>query len=130
MTNVVRALFCLLWLIAFHAAAATQSAPQTGSEYIEMSPAFVVNVGSSGKIAFLKADVSLRATARAVPLVQLHMPTLRHALIMLFSRQEPEALAAPERREALRLEALDEVRQTLDDDGIQDLLFTSFIIQR
>lgn len=108
--------------------------PTSELEYVEIAPAFVVNVGSSGRVAFLKAGVTLRTARQATPLVELHMPALRHQLIMLLSRQEPEALDSPEKREALRLEAREDLRGTLkslaNDDGIEDLLFTTFIIQR
>ncbi len=129
-----RRLFLLmLWLVPLGTLASSAEEPADAArdfEYIEMSPAFVVNIGSTGRIVFLKAEVSLRVGKRTAPLVQHHMPALRHELIMLFSRQDPDSLESPEQRETLRLEALDGVRHVLDDDGVQDLLFTSFITQR
>jgi len=130
-----RLLLLVLWLlpVATLASSADTEAPADevrDFEYIAMSPPFVVNVGGTGRIGFLKIEVSLRANKQAASLVQHHMPALRHELIMLFSRQDPDALDSPEQREALRLEALGAVRHAAGSDGVQDLLFTSFIAQR
>lgn len=132
-------LLCLLPLMA--QAKSAEKAEEGGPdfEYIEMQPAFVVNFGTSGRIGYLKTEVSLRVAAEAVAAVELHMPALRHELIMLLSGQSAEALAAPEQREALRLAALEAVRRVIAaatgdaapaQSGVTDLLFTSFILQR
>lgn len=138
-------LLCLLPLLT-QAKSAEKAQPDTpGFEYIEMMPAFVVNFGTTGRIGYLKAEVSLRVSAQAADAVDLHMPALRHELIMLLSSQSAEALTSPQQREALRLAALEAVRKVvaaaagsppadgdakLPETGVQDLLFTSFILQR
>ncbi len=150
------ALLLLAPLGVLASSAGEEPGPARDFEYIEMLPAFVVNIGSSGRIAFLKTEVSLRASAQAAPLVRHHMPALRHEMIMLLGRESTESLASSERREALRTEALQTLRQVLADagpapgagdedaddeghappgeghaeDAIQDLMFTSFITQR
>lgn len=144
-------LMCLLPLVA--QAKSEEAAPEDtlGFRYIEMTPAFVVNFATSGRLGYLKTDVSLRVASATVPAVEHHMPALRHELIMLLSRQTPETLASVEQREAMRLEALAAVRRVLVDASgqppaaagakragggkpaeqpVQDLLFTSFIVQR
>jgi flagellar basal body-associated protein FliL len=122
--------------------------------YLPMTPTLVVNVGSSGRIAFLKADVTLRVATSAADNVQLHMPALRHELIMFLSRQSDEQLG---NAEALRLTALEAARKVISDAeaaampvapqgapkppakpaakpaqeaAVQDLLFTTFVMQR
>jgi len=124
-------LLCLLPLLAqAKSAEKTEEGEQAGPA------AFVVNFGTSGRIGYLKTDVSLRVSAAAVDAVELHMPALRHELIMLLSNQSAESLAAPAEREALRLAALEAVRRVIAaaagdaQAGVQDLLFTSFILQR
>ena len=132
-------LLCLLPLLAQAKSAEKAEEGGPGSEYIEMQPAFVVNFGTTGRIGYLKTDVSLRVSAQAAGAVELHMPALRHELIMLLSGQSAEALASPEQREALRLAALEAVRRVIAaaagdagaaESGVKDLLFTSFILQR
>ena len=106
-------LLCLLPLLAQAKSAEKAEQGGPGFEYIEMQPAFVVNFGTTGRIGYLKTDVSLRVSAQAAGAVELHMPALRHELIMLLSSQSAEALAAPEQREALRLAALEAVRRVI-----------------
>ena len=78
--------------------------------------------------------MSLRVQSAALDLVELHMPALRHELIMLLSRQNQQALQDAPAREALRLEALESMRKVIKDadgaEGITDLLFTSFLVTR
>jgi flagellar protein FliL len=110
--------------------------PARGFEYIALTPGFIVSFGAEGRVGYLKADVSLRVATPAAAAVELHMPAIRHELIMLLSRQPPEVLTAQDKREALRLEALEHLRKFLEEAGkvkpeeIQDLLFTSFFTQR
>lgn len=128
----------LLPLAALASASAEkkEDANPRGFEYVALEPPFVVNFGTEGRVAYLKADVSLRVATPAAEAVTVHMPAIRHELIMLFSRQTPEALAGAETREALRAEALEAVRALLVEAGgikadqVQDLLFTSFLTQR
>ena len=137
-------LLCLLPLTALAKSAEKAEEGGPGFEYIEMTPTFVVNFGTTGRIGYLQTDVTLRVSAQAAAAVERHMPALRHELIMLLSSQSAEALAAPEQREALRLAALEAVRKVIAaaagnppavgdagaQTGVQDLLFTSFILQR
>lgn len=130
------AVLCLLLLSLPATASAEESAEENprGFSYLEMSPAFVVNVGQSGRVGFLKAEVSLRVESAALAAVEQHMPALRHEMIMLLSSQSDEQLGSSEAREALRLQALEKVRAIVEQAsglaGITDLLFTSYIVQR
>lgn len=142
----VRRLFVLLPFLAVLCAAAGPIRASDDVQYVEMLPAFVVNIGSTGRIVYLKAEVSLRTSKHAAAALSYHMPLLRHEMIMLLSRQTPESLASPEERETLRLKALEMLRLALAQagptpesvntkdvttgDDIEDLLFTSFITQR
>lgn len=141
-----RRLFVLLPYLAVLYAVVIPVQASDDVQYVEMQPAFVVNIGSTGRIAYLKAEVSLRTSKAAAAALSYHMPLLRHEMIMLLSRQTPESLASPEEREALRLKALEMLRLALaqagpmpesagttdvtTSDDIEDLLFTSFITQQ
>ena len=59
-------LLCILLLPALASASADKKPEESsrGFGYIEMSPAFIVNVGDGKRMAFLKTDVSLRAIRR------------------------------------------------------------------
>ncbi len=118
------------------AAAKSEAAPAAGpgGEYIELKPAFVTNYGS-GAIRFLKADVTLRVPdPQMTRSVMRHMPQIRHALVMLLSRQDEQSVATMEGKEQLRQAALQAVRAVVEAEegkpGVEDLLFTGFILQR
>src|SRR5512139_26252 len=103
-------LLCLLPLLAHAKAEEDAGEDAQGFKYIALTPPFVVNFGTTGRLGYLKTEISLRVDAAGVTDVEHHMPAIRHALIMLLGRQDAEGLASVERREALRLEALAAVR--------------------
>jgi flagellar FliL protein len=113
-----------------------QTTNTRGFEYLELKPGFVVNFGATGRVGFLKVDMSLKIASAAKAPVEEHTPAIRHELIMLLSRQDEAALGAGEARETLRLAALQTVRTLLveaagiEAEDVQDLLFTAFMTQR
>lgn len=107
------------------------------TDYIEMEPAFITNVGpAEGKISYLKAMVSLRASSATTrPAVEAHMPRIRHELVMLFGEQtDLDRISGNEGRQYLsqtareRINAVLEAQQT--GEQIDEVLFTEFVIQR
>lgn len=112
------------------------SAPAT-VQYHELSPPFVANFGAGGgkKLKFLKAGVSLRVSSdAAVGALGDHDALVRHQIVMLLSRQSDETLSTSAGQEKIRLEALEAVKVALKEETgngqIDDLLFTSFVVQR
>ena len=102
--------------------------------YVTLVPALVGNFGEGPKLKFYKADLSLRVTGADVEAkVKHHEPLIRNQLVMLFSQQTEQAMAAPGAREALRAEALKQVQEILtQEEGkplVEDLLFNNLIIQ-
>ena len=106
------------------------------SEYIPVTPSLVANYGAPGTIHYLKADVSLRVTGGAAAQAKVlhHMPYVRHVLVMLLSDQTEDSLATMEAKEKLRGDALAAVQQIMQEQEgkplVDDLLFSSFIVQR
>ena len=104
--------------------------------YIELKPAFVVNYGGVGKIKYLKADISLRVgDPEAIEAVNHHMPLIRNALVLLFSRQTDEAMASVEGKEAMRQDSLTEINRLLEEEAghqaaIKDVLFNNLVMQK
>lgn len=74
------------------------------STYLELSPAFVVNVGNSDEGGgFAKAEVTLRfREAGDRKEAEAHVPWLRHEVVMLMSGQSAEELRTSEGQEQLR----------------------------
>lgn len=106
-----------------------------GAIYIPLRPPFVVNYGGVGRLRYLKADISLRVQdAKTEESVRHHMPYIRNNLVMLFAAQTEESIGSQEGKEALRQEALQEVREVIlaedGQEGVIDLYFTTFLIQK
>lgn len=102
--------------------------------YVTLVPALVGNFGDGPKLKFFKADLSLRVTGKDVEeKVKHHEPLIRNQLVMLFSQQTNEGMAAAGARETLRAEALKQVQDVLtQEEGkplVEDLLFNNLIIQ-
>lgn len=104
--------------------------------YHDLAPAFVTNfVSNEGKkLNFIKVDVSVRAKSpQAIDLVKAHDALVRHQLVMLLSRQNEASVAGPG-QEQIRQEGLKLVQAALEEETgssqIDDLLFTSFVVQR
>lgn len=119
-----------------HGRAKAQAAPevQAPPQYIALDPAFVVNLADTDAVRYLQADVQLltrdKATAEAV---ELHRPSIRNRLLLLFGQQSSQQLNGRSGKERLQQSALTEVRAVLKAQGAADkvdaLLFTSLVTQ-
>jgi flagellar FliL protein len=65
--------------------------------------------------------------------VEAHMPVIRNNLLMLLGGKSVADLTSRDGKEALRQESLGEVQKILKENtgkpGIEDLYFTSFVVQ-
>lgn len=107
---------------------------QQPAQYLQLSPAFVVNFPHQGRQRFMQADISVMSRdAQALAAVSQHMPVIRHALNNLFSAQLLLVFENPAGIENLRLLATEEVNRVLEREigraGIEEVLFTSFVMQ-
>lgn len=106
-----------------------------GVRYIDLNPALVTNYGGPGPLKYIKAEVSLRVdTQDAYRLVRYHMPSLRHALILVLSQQTEETVSTMEGKEQIRMQALSKLQSVMKVEErsalIEDVLFSSFFVQR
>jgi flagellar FliL protein len=103
--------------------------------YYDIQPPFVANFDvSKKKMPYVKADVALRVTdENAAALIKQNEPLIRHQIVMLLSRQTRESMATSAAQEALRTAALTQVKEVMSKElgvtGIDDLLFTNFVVQ-
>jgi flagellar FliL protein len=102
-----------------------------------MNPPFVTHVGEPGSsLVYLKTAVTLRASSTSTrPVLETHMPRLRHELVMLFGEQtDVDALSGNAGQNALREEAKKRINQVLEEqqtgESVSDVLFTEFVVQR
>jgi flagellar FliL protein len=107
------------------------------TQYVQFGHPFVVNYGdpSLSRLRYLKVELQLRVeSSEAAEQVEYHLPALRHALVMLFSKQMQQRVSVPEGKEEIRLEALGVVQEVMmreeGEEAIGDLLFTNFVVQR
>jgi len=104
--------------------------------YYALDPQFVVNLTGStfDSPQYLQIEVQLMTRDAGIhSALAQHAPALRARLLLLFSQQTIETISGREGKERLQAEALNEVRQLIHaetgNDGIEALLFTSFVTQ-
>lgn len=86
-----------------------------GVNYIPIKPALIVNYGGSGKVKYIKAEISIRADGiHAAQEITHHMPLIRDTLIMLISSVTDEQMSSGEGKEQMRLQALAKLNETLE----------------
>lgn len=112
----------------------TAPAVKLPAVYFPLKPAIIVNFQARGRQRLLQAEVSLKLReADAVAAVELHMPMIRNALVMLLSGQVYEDMQTLEGRELLRQQALTEIQGILQTEigkpGVEQVLFTNFVMQ-
>lgn len=123
-----------LFLTALEVRAEDEAPVPMTAKYVYLDPALVVNYGSSGRMKFLRTEVSLKVTGgEAAGKVTQHKPYIRNNLVMLFTAQESETMNSSQGRESLRKVALDEVRALMVKlEGmpyVDDLYFNNFVVQ-
>ncbi|MGM8227505.1 flagellar basal body-associated FliL family protein [Cellvibrio sp. ARAG 10.3] len=120
---------------AADAEAASEAEPtKQPAIYYPLSPAFVVNFEDRGRSRFLQAELTLLLRDPDVPkALDMHMPAIRNALVMLLSGQSFETLQTAEGKEALREQALVKIQEVLQQEigkpGIEQVLFVNFVMQ-
>jgi len=104
------------------------------SNYLSLDPAFVVNISGDKQDYFLQVTSEVRLTSpELAETIKYHTPAIRHAMIMLLSGLKVEDVRSLEGKESLRVEAVEVLQglleEVIDDPGIENIYFTSFIIQ-
>jgi flagellar FliL protein len=102
--------------------------------YYTLADNLVVNFRSPGGTRFLQVGINLMTYDKeGAHKLEKHAPVLRSNLILLLSDQSQETLLSRDGKEALRAEALAEVRRAMTElDGhpvVEALYFTSFVMQ-
>jgi flagellar FliL protein len=103
--------------------------------YLALDPPFVVNFESEQAVRFLQVTVQLMSRDPAtIELLKANDPVVRNDLLLLFSNQKYTVVSTREGKEALRNEALADVRKVLSTAGghpdkLEAVYFTSFVMQ-
>lgn len=108
--------------------------PEQPALYLELTPAFVVNMADEDAQRFLQVEVQLMARdPKVVDAAKSNMPRIRNALMLLFGQQHSRDIGTRAAKEALQKQALDEVNKALAAEhapaGVDALYFTSLVMQ-
>jgi flagellar FliL protein len=101
--------------------------------YYAFDPPMVVNFEDGSVVRFLQISMEVMAhDQKAIDSVQKNMPLIRNNLLLLMSNRDYQSLMSREGKDKLRAEALAEIRAVQKKQGggdVDDLLFTSFVVQ-
>lgn len=134
MQKMILGLFiALLGATPLHAAEDEQQASGK-SAYVSLGEPMVLNLGGKRKLTFLQisADV-LVGDSDAEEAVKIHVPAIRHSLIMLLSEQDAADIKSPGKREEIRRQATTQVKQLIAElsgnQSVSEVLFSSILVQ-
>jgi flagellar FliL protein len=103
------------------------------SVYYAIDPPLVVNFEDGSVVRFLQITMEIMAhDPKALESVQKNIPLIRNNLLLLMSNRNYQSLMSRDGKEKLRAEALAEVKAVQKKQGgddIDDVLFTSFVVQ-
>lgn len=102
--------------------------------YYPLKPPIMVSFEARGRQRLLQAEVTLLTRDNdVIAAVEMHMPMLRNALVLLMGGQTYEEIQTAEGKELLRVQCLQELQRLLEKEigkpGIEQVLFTSLILQ-
>ncbi len=128
-------LYTIILMLGFTQARAAEdeSAPTT-SAYVSLGDPMVLNLSGTKRLTFLQisADV-LVSDADAEKTIKIHVPAIRHSLIMLLSEQKASDIKTPAKREEIRQQATAQVQSMIvalsGSTDVSDILFSSILVQ-
>lgn len=124
-------------------ATAEKAAPEAGKDnksknvgktplYLDIDPAFVVNLNDDSGVRFLQVSVSVMSYSQeALDKVKANMPLVRHNLMLLFSSQKFSDIKTRDGKVALQEKALATVRNALKEvtgEPLVDALYLPSIV--
>jgi flagellar FliL protein len=108
-------------------------AGKSAAVYFAIDPPLVVNFEDGSAVRFLQITMEVMAhDPKVIESVQKNIPLIRNNLLLVMSNRNYQALMSREGKEKLREEALAELRAVQKKQGgpdVDDLLFTSFVVQ-
>ncbi|MBT8147028.1 MAG: flagellar basal body-associated FliL family protein [Gammaproteobacteria bacterium] len=93
-------------------------------------PTLVVSANYQGRLRYLQVKLSVMTRDEdTLELLQDNTPLLQDSLILLLGSYEFTELETLEGKETLRKQAQTKIRELIQDDGVESVLFTGFVIQ-
>ena len=128
----------IILLLGFTQARAAEDEPaptsSASSAYVSLGKPMVLNLSGTKRLTFLQisADV-LVSDANAEETIKVHVPAIRHSLIMLLSEQKASDIKSPDKREEIRQQATAQVQSLMvalsGSTEVSDILFSSILVQ-
>jgi len=101
--------------------------------YYAIDPPLVVNFEDGSVVRFLQITMEVMAhDQKVIDSVQKNIPLIRNNLLLLMSNRNYQTMMSRDGKEKLRQEALTEIRAVQKkerDPDVDDLLFTTFVVQ-
>lgn len=102
--------------------------------YYKIEQPFVVNFQSSNNMRFLQVTMELMTYDQTViPTIEQSMPVIKNNVVFLLSSLTSEQLSTPEGRLKVRTDTLAEIQKIVKErtgkSGVEDVYFTSFVMQ-
>lgn len=102
--------------------------------YYPIKPAIMVSFEGRGRQRLLQAEITLLTRDdEVVAAIEMHMPMIRNALVLLIGGRTYEEVQTAEGKELLRVDCLQELQRLLEKEigktGIEQVLFTGLIVQ-
>ena len=110
-----------------------EEAERKPAMFYPIDPPMVVNFEDGSAVRFLQISIEIMGKdQKALDSVQKNMPLIRNNLLLLMSNRDYQSLMSREGKDKLRQEALAEIRavqKRQGGDDVEDVLFTSFVVQ-
>ncbi|WP_041523331.1 flagellar basal body-associated FliL family protein [Gilvimarinus agarilyticus] len=116
------------------ASEAVEQPEREAAIYFPLKPEFITSFEVRGRQRFMQVEMNLMLRDNtAVSDIELHMPAIRNALVILLRGQIYAELQTPEGKELLRQQALNTVQEVLvaetGEPVIEQVLFTNLVLQ-
>ncbi len=108
--------------------------PPEPALYVALDPPFVVSFDEEGGARYVQLTLQAMArNAKTISSIKQHSPAIRNAFLFLLSSQRLEELTTVQGKEQLRAAMLSAANDVMAKEGadgsIEELYFTSFVIQ-
>jgi len=106
----------------------------SGTPYFEIQTPFVVNLAGTGSLSFLQVNAQLKVKNEQIKeLLYVHLPAIQHTVMLILSEQTAADIKTVAGKQKLREKTLKEIQDFLviqiGDSAIDDIYFTTFIVQ-
>ncbi len=125
----------LVLILAFAVPGIATAAASSGpTPYFEIQTPFVVNLADPGSLSFLQVNAQFKVKNNLMKeYLTAHLPAIQHTMMLILSEQTAMDIKTVAGKQRLREITLKEVQDLLatqiGDPIIDDIYFTSFIVQ-